>query len=457
MAADELRAKLRTKLGRCAAGLGIVVVVCVLVGLAFVLQFRGGSTICRGVLVSGIDLGGLTKAQASPILQAWASNRAYRGVTLTAMGRRWSGTLASLGVRLDWQDAIDRALLVGRKDFSVNSAVCVLTSGGTGKQIVPRLLVDPARLRKTLSKVARAVNAPHKDARIRVVDSHLQIQQDSCGAELDEKAAVGVVSQAVRMGQNVIRLPVVPDPPEVSAQDAAKINTLLSSFTTSFNRGKRGRTHNLTLAARCVDGIVLKPGQMFSCNETVGPRLVGRGFQIAQVYIKGKLEDGIGGGVCQVSSTMFNAVLLAGLAVKERSPHSQIVPYVSPGRDATVAYGLRDFRFENSNTSPIGIVTNVKGSRLTVQIYGAAADKKEVKLSTSVVRRMIAGSKTVVDDSLPEGAKHTVEKGARGLEVVLYRRVTKPDGSNAVETMRSRYAPQRAIIAVGPTAQALPE
>jgi vancomycin resistance protein YoaR len=448
---------LRTKLARFAAGLGIGMVVCLLVVLVLMLQFRSGSTICRGVSVSGIDLSGLTKAQASPIVQAWASKRAFRNVHLTAMDRRWSGTLASLGMRLDWRDAIERAFLVGRKDFSPNSAICALTRCGAGKSIVPQLLVDRGRLERTLRKVSRAVNAPHKDARVCIVDSRLQIVQDSCGLQLDEKAAVGIVSQAVRMGQNLVRLPVVPDPPDVTAQDAAGIDTLLASYTTPFNRGKVGRTHNLTLAARCIDGAVLRPRQVFSVNDAVGPRLAGRGFQMAQVYIKGKLEDGIGGGVCQVSSTLFNAVLLAGLTIKERSPHSQVVPYVSPGRDATVAYGLRDFRFENSDMSPIGVVAYVKGSRLTVQIYGAATEKKEVKLYTNVVKRMVAGSETVVDSSLPEGKTQVVEKGARGLEVVLYRKLKMPDGTDAVQTIRSRYAPQKAVVAVGPSAELPPE
>lgn len=445
---------MRSRLGRFAARLALVVVTCLLIVLAMTLQFGGTDEICCGVSVSRIDLGGMTKDTAAQALRAWAVEQAGRGITLTAMDRRWSATLAGLGFRVDWSDAAVRAFAVGRSGSFLNRAVCVLTSRGRGKHIVPKLLADRARFARTLSKANKAVGAPHKDARIRIVDSVITIEQDSCGTMLDEKASVGVVSRAMRMGQNVVRLPVVPDPPEVTASDAASIDTLLSSFTTSFSVAKRGRTHNLTLAARAIDGIVLKPRQVFSVNNTVGPRLVGRGFQIAQIYIKGKLEDGIGGGVCQVSSTLFNAVLLAGLAIRERGPHSQIVPYVSPGRDATVAYGLRDFRFANSNASPVGIVAHVKGSRLTVYIFGAAADKKQVKLYTSIVKRVPAGSKTVVDDSLPEGAKQLVEKGASGLEVVLYRKITMPDGQDAVETMRSRYAPQNAVFAVGPAPQA---
>lgn len=448
---------MRTKTGRLAGALAIAVAVCALLALALTLRFVHGNTICKGVSISGIDLSGVTKAEAATRVRSWASEQAHRAITLTAMDRRWAGTSASLGIRLDWQNAVDRAFLVGRRGPWLNSAVCVLTRAGKGKRIVPKLLVDKARLGRTLSKVARAVNAPHKDARIRIVDSQIEITQDSCGVKLDKEAARGIVLRAAALGQNLAQLPVVPDPPDVTARDAAGIDAHLSGYTTSFNRGKVGRTHNLTLAARCIDGVVLKPGQVFSCNNVVGPRLAGRGFQLAQVYIKGKLEDGLGGGVCQVSSTLFNAVLLAGLKIKERSPHSQTVPYVSPGRDATVAYGQRDFRFENSNAAPIGIVSSVKGSRLTINIYGSGSDKKQVRLYMGPIKRTIAGSKTLVDATLAEGARRVVEKGAGGCEAVLYREITAPDGSKAVDTMRSKYAPQKAVIAVGKAARATAE
>lgn len=460
MAADELTdwgTGLGTKLGRLARALGVVTAICAIVLLAVILHFVHGSRICKGVSVSGIDLSGMTKDEAAPLVRAWAVKQAERSVTLTAMDRRWTGTLSSLGVRADWQDAVERAFSVGREGIWLNSAVCVLTRWGVGKHIIPKLRVDRDRLAKTLSKVSDAVNHPHKDARIRVVDSRIVIDQDSCGVKLDEKAALGVVARAAALGGNVVPLPIVEDRPDVTARDAAGIDTHLSSYTTSFNAGKRGRTHNLVLAARCIDGVVLKPGQVFSYNDVVGPRLVGRGFQMAQVYIRGKLEDGIGGGVCQVSSTLFNAVLLAGLKVRERSPHSQVVPYVSAGRDATVAYGHRDFRFENSNTSPVGLVSTVRGSRLTIGVYGSALDKKTVKVYVGRSSRTDAGVKTVVDATLPEGAKRLVEKGATGVSVVLYRKITMPDGTDAVETMRSRYAPQKATYAVGAVAAPSPE
>jgi len=441
----------KTKLVRFVAGLAVVAVVLAVAAFGITSHFAAGDRICGWVRVNGVDLGGLHRDQAERVLQSWAAKQARREITLTAMDRRWRGTLAGLGLGADWRDAADRAYAIGRAGGLVSRAVCVLTPGGRGKHIAARLLIDRRRLQRTLLKVAAAINVAHKDARIGLVDSRIEIKQDSCGIKLDDARAASVICAAARSGENVVQLPVVVDMPDVTAQDAAGIDTLLSSFTTSFNAGLRGRTQNLTLAARCIDGTVLKPGREFSCNAAVGPRLANRGFKTAQVYIRGRLEDGIGGGVCQVSSTTFNAVLLAGLAIKERSPHSQVVPYVRPGRDATVAYGLHDFRFANSNTSPVGLVLKVKGSRLTVQIYGSASDRKQVKLYTGKLIRVRAGSKTVVDSSLPDGARRVVQKGASGYGVVLYREITQPDGSTAVEEFKSRYAPQKAIVAIGPS------
>lgn len=445
------------KFARWVAVFAVIVIVLLLVCVGMTLRFANSDRICSGVTVSGRDIGGMTRGQAERILQDWAIEQSQHDITLTAMDRRWGGTFASLGIRVDWKDAVARAFAVGREGNLINRSICALTSGGIGKNISAKFLIDKDRLQKTLAKVNQAVGAPHRDAKIRVVDSRIEIEQDSCGTMLDEAAAVGIVSKAVLAGEHVVQLPVVPDEPEVTARDALGIDALLSSYTTSFNRGKVGRTHNLTLAAKSIDGIILKPGQEFSYNKAVGPRILDRGFQMAQVFVKGKLEDGIGGGVCQVSSTLFNAVLLAGLAVKERNPHSQLVPYVSAGRDATVAYGHLDFRFQNNNASPIGVVAQVKGSRLSVRIYGSANDVKVVKVYTGTVKRTAAGSETHVDRTLPSDAKRIIEKGARGADVVLYRRILAPDGNESVEAMRSKYRPQNTVYAVGPTTPSIPE
>ena len=130
------------------------------------------------------------------------------------------------------------------------------------------------------------------------------------------------VTRALIAGKLSVPLPVVADKPNIVAADAAHVDTLLARYVTVYNAGKEDRTHNLTLAAKTIDGVILKPGDEFSVNDAVGPRLEDRGFREAPIFIKGKLEPGLGGGVCQVSSTLYNAVLLAGLKVLAGSHHS---------------------------------------------------------------------------------------------------------------------------------------
>jgi vancomycin resistance protein YoaR len=145
-------------------------------------------------------------------------------------------------------------------------------------------------------------------------------------------------------------------------------------------------------------------------------------------------------------------VLLAGLKPLERHRHSRTVPYVIPGRDATVAYGVRDFRFENINSSPICILTDVKGCRLTIDIYGAADDRKIVKVFTSRPRYSgVAGRKTVIDPTLPPGTRKITDKGARGVSAVVYRTITNADGEAVTGVVsRDRYPGQAVVVAVGP-------
>ncbi len=414
------------------------------------ISFGRGGRVCRDVTVSSIVVGGLTRSEAAARIDAWAAERVKRRVTLTALDARWIGTLTELGVRVDTRGALDRAMAVGRKGNLLERATCVLTRWGGGKRFGAKLLMDETRLRETIGKLARQVNRPHKDARLRVVDNRLEVRPEGCGIRVNQEVAARTVSRAVTSGQALVPIPIEIDRPDVTAEDAATIDTLLSRFSTSFNPAKRGRTHNLRLASNTLSGVVLNPGMRFSANDTIGPRLVDRGFRTAQIFVNGKLEEGLGGGVCQVSSTLYNAVLLAGLKVLERGHHSRLVPYVTAGRDATVAYDLIDLRFENTNSHPIALIAQLKGTRLTIDIYGSASDKKEVEVYTSTSKWKPAPTKTVRDLSLPAGARKLIEKGSGGVSVVVHRKITFPDGKASTEVVsRDLYLPQTAVIAVG--------
>lgn len=151
-------------------------------------------------------------------------------------------------------------------------------------------------------------------------------------------------------------------------------NGCLGSYTTKYNQWQTGRAHNVYLAAKSIDGIVVHPGKEFSFNGSVGSRSESRGYQNAPVIVDGEYQDGIGGGVCQVSTTLFNAALLANLEITQRYAHSKPTGYVPDGMDATVYYGVLDFKFRNNYDSPFEIHASAENGNLTISIWGDSSD-----------------------------------------------------------------------------------
>ncbi|MHB0999601.1 MAG: VanW family protein [Armatimonadota bacterium] len=157
----------------------------------------------------------------------------------------------------------------------------------------------------------------------------------------------------------------------------ANRHTALGAFTTSMQGRSPEQSHNIRRAVETLDGSVVRPGQVFSFNRTVGSCSAERGYADAPTIVEGKLEESPGGGICQVSSTLYNAALLAGMEVVERNPHSSPVRSVPPGRDATVVFGGPDLRFRNNLPEPVTIDASVSGDRLSIKLVGRDSQKSK--------------------------------------------------------------------------------
>ena len=157
---------------------------------------------------------------------------------------------------------------------------------------------------------------------------------------------------------------------------------LLAQFSTYYSTRDKDRTTNLRLAANKVNGTVLMPGETFSYNKVVGARTIAAGYKEAPIYVNGEVVDGLGGGICQISSTIYNAVIYANLDIVERTNHQFVPSYVKASRDATVVYGSLDFQFKNNRNYPIKILCTVSGGVATCQIFGLKQDGDyEVEIS----------------------------------------------------------------------------
>lgn len=225
----------------------------------------------------------------------------------------------------------------------------------------------------------------------------------------------------------------------------------LATFSTKFSTKNVNRSTNIRLAVKKINGTVLMPGQSFSYNQTVGKRTVAAGFKVAAVYANGEVSEGVGGGICQVSSTLYNSVLLSNLEIVERHNHSFNPGYVPAGQDATVSWGGPDFKFKNNRSYPIRIAASVSGGTITIQIFGMKQDDDyTVKIRSSVIGSIAPKTTYKTDPSLAPGETKVLQKGSNGVKSVTYKILYK-NGQEVSRTEISRdiYNPHNKVIATG--------
>ena len=207
----------------------------------------------------------------------------------------------------------------------------------------------------------------------------------------------------------------------------------LATFSTRYDVSDKDRTTNLELACNKINGTVVLSGDTFSYNKVVGARTAGAGYKNAKIYEAGKVVDGIGGGICQISSTLYNAVLNANLEIVERKNHQFVTSYVEPGMDATVVYGLTDFKFKNTRQYPVRVVATAKNGIATVTIYGIKEDKEYTfKFDVKRVATIPSTTEYIDDSTLPAGTEKVEQKGTNGIKTETY--MTKLLNGKAIST-----------------------
>ncbi len=225
----------------------------------------------------------------------------------------------------------------------------------------------------------------------------------------------------------------------------------LASFSTRYDASNTNRSTNIELAAEAINGTVLLPGETFSFNGVVGPRTKAKGYLLAGAYSAGELVETYGGGVCQVSTTIYNAVLYANLEIVERYNHSSVVSYVNCGRDATVSYGSKDFKFKNSRNYAIMIKAEAKNGILTIEIWGIKEEEEyEIEITSEVTEVITYSTKYVYDSSLAKGEEVVSSSGVNGAKSITYK-ITKKNGLVISKEVLSEdsYNPMSRVIKTG--------
>lgn len=272
------------------------------------------------------------------------------------------------------------------------------------------------------------------------------------GATFDVLEAQKVLDAST---EQTVEIPATIETPSITTDDLKSklFRDTLSSVSTKYNAGLVGRTKNVTLASQFINGTILNPGDTFSYNKEVGPRTYARGFMDATVFANGGTEDGVGGGICQVSSTLYLATLKADLQIVERRCHSLSVAYVPLGQDATVVYGSIDYRFKNNTDYPIKVVSSASGSTHTIKLVGTATQNKKVEMKTTVLSTDPFETITQDDSSLAPDKSTVKTGGYTGYKTATYR-IVYVDGVEVSRKLENNSSYKRVdkVILKGPAA-----
>ncbi len=351
---------------------------------------------------------------------------------------------ASLKAVVDELSA-EYATEVKETEYSVDGNVLTITKGHGGRCVI---------MKKAMAAVGEAIADENvnevvfviEDAEPEDVDAdefYAMLTEPAKNAEYklengqvvitDEKYSVIVgkdeIKKALKSKEQSYSLNVETVAPEVTAEQLKGLlfRDVMGEWSSGYASSSYARASNVELAADRINGRVLMPGDVFSYDQAILPRTAENGYQSAGVYVGNRVESGIGGGICQPSSTLYGAVLYANLEIVERTSHSLPVSYVPGGQDATIAQGYIDFKFRNDTEYPVKIVATYSNRKLVCKILGVKPDGEKVEVVHSVTGSYTPKVNKTADESIPQGYKKTVSRGASGYGVAS-RRIVTVDG-----------------------------
>lgn len=287
-----------------------------------------------------------------------------------------------------------------------------------------------------IEKIYNEVHTEPQDAYI--VEDPFQVVVDKDGVDfaitMDEAKTILAESKE----EYSIPLKITKAQKTVASLGSKAFPDLLGTFTTRYDAGNVSRTTNLAIACKKLNGQVIQPGEVFSYNKALGKRSVENGYKEAAVYVNGGVENGLGGGICQISSTLYNTVLFANLGIVERHQHSFTTSYVDPGRDATVVYGALDFKFKNTRKYPVKLEAYIKSGVATVSMYGIKEDVEyNVKVVSTVTETIPCPVEKTEDATMAEGVEKVISKGTNGCRSIAYKYVYDMAGNLVSKTQLS--------------------
>ncbi|MCI8694875.1 MAG: hypothetical protein HFH91_19635 [Lachnospiraceae bacterium] len=385
----------------------------------------------NGIYADEIDLSGMNAREATQAIEAFVEELEETRITLlAATDAEVEVTAGELGISWANPELVTEALEVGSRG-NVIDRYKLLKDLERENLIFPiQLSFDAKAIREVLEEKCVQYDTESEDATLIRKDGEFQMLGGNAGFALDVSASVKEVTRFLEeeWEREDCDLPLVITQlePKGSVEELSQVKDVLGTFTTNYGN-ELYRGINVENACKLVNGTVLYPGEEFSCYDAIAPLDAGNGYYPAGSYLNGRVVDSLGGGVCQVSTTLYNAVLLSELEVTERANHSMIVTYVQPAFDAAIATGVKDFKFVNNLEYPIYIEGYTENRNITFTIYGKETrpEGRELRFESKILSVNYPEADLIYEDpSQPIGYIAT-EGSHTGYKAQLWKIVTE--------------------------------
>ncbi|MEG1458116.1 MAG: VanW family protein [Acetivibrio sp.] len=441
--------------------IAVITIGAILAGILIaVTAFAGNdkNTICKGVWINTIDVSEMTEEEAKEALEEQMASLEEKKLTVIIDENKVETTVSTLGIRANIEDTIKTAVQIGKNGNFIKRYKEIKDLENQAKIIPLKITFDRESLKAFVEEKCSSFNIPPQNAQLSRINGSFVVKEHKLGRKILVEDTIAEIEEIY--GENwdyedaEIKAVVVDDEPKYTEEKLALCKDVLGTFSTTYSTSSSSRANNLANAARLIDGSIIWPGEIFSTGKTMQPITVENGYSIASAYENGQVVDSIGGGVCQVATTLYNAVLKAEIEVTERSNHSMMVGYVEASMDAAIAGDYKDLKIRNDTEVPIYIEAATVGRTITFTIYGQETRdiaNRRVEYESKVLKVIQPGKdKITKDKTQPKTYRKVTQSAHVGYKAELWKIVYEKDVEVSRERVNySNYAAEPAYVTIG--------
>lgn len=408
-------------------------------------------TIFGNISINGVDVGGLERDAALTKLHQEIPITSET-IRIVAGDVEIERSFADFGAGYNFAAAVDEATAYGRNDGFFKKLARKISLSIVGHNIEAEYSHDSAKVAQIAREIADSLKVELREPSYRVNKGRFEFDEGRAGRRVCAEAlAEGITALLLDKTGGTVAAHVTITPTTLTAEDFRVATELLGSFVTPFDSSNAARATNLITASNYLNNSVILPSEVFSTCKALRPRTVENGYVTAGQILNGEPDSGVGGGICQISSTLYMAALYAELPIHERRNHSLMVSYMSPATDAAIAQGHIDLKFENNSGHPMLIESILTANQHIINIYGKETrpPERHIVFKGVLVEHRVQEDKIVEDDLMPLGTALIDFPGIPGGKYELHKIVTFDGAREQITVNTSNYRPLQRIVRVG--------